>query len=200
MQTFNTSRVQPGRIPHNPRPHRRRSSGTRAATRPETSTQWSPKAGLRAPRAESTKRLRKLATLLDLIPLERTPALGRVHASGPAATGARIRGVATVPPRTPAGRKEASGSAGHAAARNRVTAAGCALRLGRAVLGWADRVDSRAGTCEGRGDCGECDPCGCDRLRGSGARGRGLSATGARSGWGAGRCGVAGRGGAGRGG
>lgn len=34
------------------------------------------------------------------------------------------------------------------------------LRPVCAALGWANRVDSRADTCEGRGDCGECDPCG----------------------------------------
>ena len=49
--------------------------------------------------------------------------------------------------------------------------AGCALRLGRAALGWADRVDSRADTCSGSGSCGGYGTkvCGCDRLRGSGA-------------------------------
>ena len=177
----------------------------------------------------------------------------------------RDRGVAIVPPRTPAGRKEASGSrcatagvralldrpttdcelisglvsamgrrsavdrlgvpgcgcaaqtrtvssgacwrlcqprspAGHAGARSRVRGGRSRGALGASALGWAGRVDSRVGTCEGRGDCGECDPCGCDCFRGSGARGRGLSATGAGSCWGAGRCGVGGWGGAGRGG
>ena len=81
--------------------------------------------------------------------------------------------------------------------------AGCELRLGRAarsggpIVLTAARIPARmAASHDGWGT----EVCGCDRLRGAGARRRGLSATGARSCRGAGRCGVVGRGGGGRGG